>query len=114
MIQFDFNKSRKIENSEQEIVEKPISNEENKITEDDILFKKFVHFVISDRHKKFKNLEIKQLPYNQAKDLVSTYTNEQLINWMVDSDESDWVVRPSFYRAIYNETKQRLPEKYNK
>lgn len=102
IIQFDFNKDKKT------------SNEENKIKKDDILFKKFVRFVISDKHKKFKNLEIKRMSYDEDKKLVSEYTNEQLVNWIVDSEESDWITKPSFYRAVYDEIKSRLPERYNK
>lgn len=102
IIQFDFNKDKKT------------SDEENKINKDDILFKKFVHFVISDKHKKFKNLEIKQMSYDEDRKLVSEYTNEQLVNWIVDSNESDWITKPSFYRAVYDEIKSRLPERYNK
>lgn len=102
VIRFDFNKNKKT------------SNEENKIKKDDILFKKFAHFVISDEHKKFKNLEIKKGPYNQYRDIVGNYTNEQLVNWIVNSNESEWIVKPSFYRAVYDEIKSRLPERYNK
>lgn len=102
VIRFDFNKNRKID------------SEENKIKEDDILFKKFVHFVLSDEHKKFKNLKIKQMSYDEAKKLVCEYTNEQLVNWIVNSNESEWIVKPSFYKAVYDEIKSRLPERYNK
>ena len=86
----------------------------NRISENDVFFRKFAHFVLSDDHKKLKNLQIKQGPYDQARDLVSSYTNEELVNWITESHESEWVVRPSFYMAIYNEIKSRLPERYNK
>ena len=113
IIQFDFNKDRK-KTDDLGVPEVKNENEENKIEINDIFFKKFANFVLSDRHKKFKNLEFKQMPYNEAKKLVSSYTNEQLVNWIVDSNESEWVVRPSFYMAIYNEIKSRLPERFNK
>lgn len=102
IIQFDFNKNKKT------------NNEEKIIEENDILFKKFVHFVLSDKHKKFKNLKIRRMSYNEDRKLVSEYTNEQLINRMVDDDESKWIGKPSFYRAVYDEIKSRLPERYNK
>lgn len=122
IIRFDFNKNKKVDNSEEDSkipkavgVDTGVSlSEENKIKENDILFKKFVHFVISDAHKRFKNLEIKQLPYNEAKNIVKDYTNEQLVNWIVNSNESDWVAKPSFYKAVYFEIKSRLPDRYNK
>lgn len=121
VIRFDFNKNKKIEN--EEVVKSPEvlemsdgtdTEEENLIKENDIFFRKFAHFVLSDRHKKFKNLEVKQMPYESAQKLVNKYTNEQLLDWMTTSDESEWVVRPSFYKAIYNEIKSRLPERYYK
>jgi len=121
IIRFDFNKNKKVEDKEAlnndetvDILDGSNTEEENRIKENDIIFKKFVYFVISDRHKKFKNLEIKQMPYESARKLVSNYTNEQLVEWITNSDESEWVVRPSFYIAIYNEIKSRLPERYNK
>ena len=88
IIQFDFNKDRK-KTDDLGVPEVKNENEENKIEINDIFFKKFANF-------------------------VSSYTNEQLVNWIVDSNESEWVVRPSFYMAIYNEIKSRLPERFNK
>ena len=121
---FDFNKGRKTEvsspdvtndnPSEKKDIDKSagLTDREKEIQKLADPFLKFIRFVISDKHKRFMNLQVTKLSFNQARETVSKYSNEELINWLIDHDESEWVVKPAFYMAVYREMEDRLPERF--
>ena len=40
--------------------------------------------------------------------LVEQYSNDELRHFVFDTSETDWVVKPSFYHAVFIEAKKRL------
>lgn len=113
-INFDFNKGKKIEeNHRQEESRERLaefSDEQRaRIKEKAQPFLDFVRFVISEKGKKLKNLEISKFSYDEAKDKTKDYSNEELIGWLTNSGVEEWQKKPSFFHAIYDEMAARLP-----
>jgi hypothetical protein len=63
---------------------------------------------------KINNLAGSQSSFLQNKKLVDGYSDKELINWLAISTESDWVKKPSFYKAILSEINARKDGKNHK
>lgn len=112
IIKFDFNNKKKIKESNFDKNNEAAFSGDEELKKAAEPFIKFIRFVISDKHKRFINLKITQFASSEIKKTVSQYSNEELIGWLLDYDEDDWVKKPSFYRAVYDEMKNRLPDKF--
>lgn len=109
IINFDFNKNKKIETSVNEEVSNTEWWKENE--KQPLLFIKFAKFLISEDAKKIKNLPTTPEAFSQSQQIVKDYTTKQLMDWFNNSNEQDWQVKPSFFRAIIEELKSRTYDK---
>ena len=46
--------------------------------------------------------------FQKRKEIVRAYNAEELVKWLSEHEESDWVRNPTFYRAIAEEIKFRF------
>ena len=111
IIKFDFVGNKRIpETGKEEKTEKRTSHGVE-IPERLMPFIKFIDFVISDKYDKLTNLEVTKEAFLISAEIVKNYTNEELIGWLENSSESDWRSKPSFYKAVYEELKIRMPRR---
>lgn len=46
--------------------------------------------------------------FKKREKTVSSYTNDQLVNFLIKSNSTEWHKDPAFYRAIVNEVRERM------
>jgi hypothetical protein len=109
VIHFDFNKNRRIPDKEETKEPKENIVYPEEIKKEGDFWLKFIRFIISDKGKKLTNLPVKLEAFSQAQKTVKNYTNEELLGWLENYNENDWETKPSFFRAVYEELKIRLP-----
>jgi hypothetical protein len=120
IIHFDFNKNNKT--GDKDSVDKKQagiedqSGEPPKETIEEIAgpLVEFIRFVVdSDVRLKLLKLPHTDFSLSQAQDTVKDYTNRQLMDWLKQG-ETEWVKKPSFYKAVYYTLLDRVPPKYKK
>lgn len=114
IIRFDFKKGKRIDDKKEpsdkkETVSKKTEGKNiNNESEDELLRRYALLIIKTGNFKKLMQLPVSPSTLETNKQIVKDYTTEELLGWLEDKEESDWVAKASFFQAIYNELKLRF------
>jgi hypothetical protein len=65
---------------------------------------------LSERMLEIRNATDKVTPFaiQKSREIVKSYSMEELKKWVEDSNEIDWIKKPAFFRAIVEEFKEKI------
>ncbi|MDD5342034.1 MAG: hypothetical protein PHI73_01745 [Patescibacteria group bacterium] len=68
----------------------------------------FTKFLSDGSAGKLMSLDASTSSSRQSREIVTSYTFDELFDWLEKSSENDWKIRPAFYQAVFEELKSRL------
>ncbi|MFA5889274.1 MAG: hypothetical protein WCW47_03330 [Candidatus Paceibacterota bacterium] len=108
VIHFDFENKRRIGDTKPENTSVKKTEAETVESSDANYFLRFMQFVALHGTHRILNLLASTNSLAQSREVVKSYTTEELLNWLENSTEVDWKKRPGFFQAIIGELESRL------